>query len=152
MEPINQIKIFKNLDDAERDLVIKETKKIQFNKNEKIFSEGDKGDSLFIIIEGSVRISTIIDGIGEETLAILSCGEIFGEMALIDNKPRSASATANDNCTLLILSKTSFDNLIEIRKDIVVKILKEFIESFSNRFINVCENLKNFNLMDKMFW
>ena len=58
----------------------------------RIFQYGEPGDKLFIILEGKVRISREIAGMGEEALAVLASGEIFGEMALLDESPRSAES------------------------------------------------------------
>jgi CRP/FNR family cyclic AMP-dependent transcriptional regulator len=72
-----------------------------FRAGQNIFSEGQKGDRLYIILEGEVRISKFIPGVGEEALAILEKGDFFGEMALIDNAPRSADAKAHTDVTVL---------------------------------------------------
>src|SRR5271154_7190888 len=58
----------------------------------RIFQYGDPGDKLFIILEGKVRISREVSGMGEEALAVLGPGQVFGEMSLIDEAPRSADA------------------------------------------------------------
>ncbi len=72
-----------------------------FEAGRSIFQEGQKGDRLYIILEGEVRISKYIPGVGEEALAILEKGDFFGEMALIDNAPRSADAKAHTDVTVL---------------------------------------------------
>ena len=72
-----------------------------FKKGQNIFQEGQKGDRLYIILDGEVRISKYIPGVGEEALAILGKGDFFGEMALIDNASRSADATAHTDVTIL---------------------------------------------------
>src|SRR5204863_9308646 len=68
----------------------------RFREGSMIFREGEKGDKLFIVLDGRVRISKFIPGVGEEALAVLDRGDFFGEMALIDDKPRSADATAHE--------------------------------------------------------
>ncbi|MEM7247950.1 MAG: cyclic nucleotide-binding domain-containing protein [Acidobacteriota bacterium] len=60
-----------------------------------VFQEGDPGTALFVVLGGRVRISKHIPGVGEEALAILDRGDFFGEMALIDGSPRSASAISH---------------------------------------------------------
>lgn len=72
-----------------------------YKAGQNIFLEGQKGDRLYIILEGEVRISKYIPGVGEEALAILERGDFFGEMALIDNEPRSADAKAHKDATVL---------------------------------------------------
>jgi CRP-like cAMP-binding protein len=72
-----------------------------YKSEQNIFREGDPSDHLYIILDGQVRISKHIPGVGEEALAILERGDFFGEMALIDRSPRSADATAHADVTVL---------------------------------------------------
>ena len=69
-----------------------------------IFQEGDKGDKFYLIIDGAVRISRMVPGMGEEALAVLKAGAYFGEMALIDHSYRSAQITAETelHCLLFV--------------------------------------------------
>jgi CRP/FNR family cyclic AMP-dependent transcriptional regulator len=66
----------------------------RFKKNEKVFDEGDTGDKFYLILEGAVRISRFVAGMGEEALAVLRPGAYFGEMSLIDDESRSATDLA----------------------------------------------------------
>jgi len=78
-----------------------------------IFTEGDSGDSMYFIVRGCVRIEkrTGTTGSGCKTLAVLEAGDYFGEMALLDQKPRSAAAVALGAARILRLSKAAFDQL-----------------------------------------
>jgi CRP-like cAMP-binding protein len=78
-----------------------------------VFAEGDPGDSMYFIVKGCVRIEKRAQAAGAtpKTLAVLEPGDYFGEMALLDRKPRSASALAAGDAALLRLSKASFDEL-----------------------------------------
>src|SRR4051812_17688945 len=67
---------------------------LQLNEGEVIFREGDPGDFLYLVGEGSVKISKSGRGGQQETLGLIRSGNFFGEMALLDNAPRSAMATA----------------------------------------------------------
>src|SRR5512146_32375 len=77
-----------------------------------IFRHGDVGDKLYLILDGRVRIARHIQGVGEEALAVLGAGQVFGEMALLDEAPRSADAKAHDRCRLLVITKDAFDDLL----------------------------------------
>ncbi len=81
-------------------------------KDQKIFSENDRSRDLYFIEKGSVRILKNKDGKKME-LALLKEGAIFGEMALLDGKPRSASAVANEDCQLTVVSEQEFNKKIE---------------------------------------
>jgi len=83
--------------------------KREYKPNEYIFKDGDPGQTMFIIIEGKVEISKIL-GDHKTALAVLEKGSIFGEMAIIDREPRSASAMTLANSTLLEISRDMFDD------------------------------------------
>lgn len=86
---------------------------VRYTGGDMIFAEGDKGDALYIVVDGEVRISRNIGGMGEEALAILGPGEIFGEMSLIDKSPRSANAIAHQgSATMLMLDRTRLDEVM----------------------------------------
>jgi CRP-like cAMP-binding protein len=104
-EVLSQVYLFRELTPSEMDILISISKEKRVKKNEVIFKEGDIGDAFYMIVSGSVRISTIVPGVGEEALTILREGEYFGEMALIDDAPRSASAIANDDTILLVIDR-----------------------------------------------
>ncbi|MCI0413830.1 cyclic nucleotide-binding domain-containing protein [bacterium] len=91
----------KGLSSKELRLIATFSNEVFFQAGHNIFLEGQKGDRLYIILEGQVLISKYIPGVGEEGLAILEKGDFFGEMALIDNAPRSADARAHTDVTLL---------------------------------------------------
>jgi CRP-like cAMP-binding protein len=78
-----------------------------------IFAEGDPGDSMYFLVKGCVRIEKRAQAAGtaHKTLAVLETGDYFGEMALLDQKPRSASAVAAGGAKTLRLSKAAFDQI-----------------------------------------
>jgi CRP/FNR family cyclic AMP-dependent transcriptional regulator len=80
-----------------------------------IFHEGELGDALYVVVDGEVRISRRIGGRGEEPITVLGRGEVFGEMALVDDQPRSADAHAHgDGCTVLVLSQNDLDAVLHM--------------------------------------
>ncbi|OVE73535.1 hypothetical protein BVX93_01375, partial [bacterium B13(2017)] len=86
----------------------------QFNSGDTIFEEGDSPDSLYFIKKGEISIERIIskDNQSKKTIAVLDEGDFFGEMALFDNKPRSASAIALVNTQVYILKNNIFLEII----------------------------------------
>lgn len=89
----------------------------------KIFGYGDPGDKLFIIMEGKIRISREVSGMGEEALAVLATGEVFGELSLLDESTRSADAYAHERCRLIVMTKDAFDELLFLHKDLAYEVL-----------------------------
>src|SRR5476649_2336565 len=92
MDPtqLKKIPLFANLTSEHLGKVSAIATQKELKANDKIFSEGDVGTEMFLIMKGKVRISKMVPGVGEEALAILEPGSYFGEMALIDDTPRSA--------------------------------------------------------------
>jgi CRP/FNR family transcriptional regulator, cyclic AMP receptor protein len=99
----------------------------------RIFQYGDPGDKLFVILDGKVRISREVSGLGEEALAVLGAGEVFGEMALLDESPRSADARAHERCRLLVIPKDDFDDLLFLHKDLAFEVLWSCVRTLSAR-------------------
>jgi len=90
-----------------------------------IFSEGDAGDAMYIVLGGRVVISKFLTGAGIEALAVLGRGEIFGEMALIDRLPRSADAVAHEEgAVVLSVPPEVLHGLLDIEKFSSVRLLK----------------------------
>jgi len=83
-------------------------KKIQFAAHTSIFEEGEKGDAAYIVLSGKVEIRKGIHSSNPQQLAILEKGEMLGEMALCDDRPRMASAIALTEVTLIGMSKEEF--------------------------------------------
>lgn len=98
-----------------------------------IFKEGDVGDKLYLILDGKVRISREVSGMGEEALAILGAGTAFGEMSLVDDFPRSADARVHERCRLLVLTKSALEDLLFLDKDLAYEILWNFVKILSSR-------------------
>ena len=85
-----------------------------------LFAEGESGHSLYIIQKGSVKITKIVNN-QEVVLAVLNKGDIFGEMAMLEDKPRAATAEIYEDSTLLAVNRTNFTNLINDQPDMVVR-------------------------------
>ena len=98
-----------------------------------IFKEGTQGDKMYLILSGSVRISRQVPGMGEEALAVLRAGTHFGEMALIDDFPRSADALAHEACRLFVVRKEDMEDLLFVDRDLAYDLLWSFVRTLSSR-------------------
>ncbi len=99
---------FNLLSTADLDKVIRHAHFQSYPKGERIFCKGDPGQGLLAIVRGTVKISSPSAEGREVVLNLMREGEIFGEMALLDGKPRSADATALTDCHLLALNRRDF--------------------------------------------
>jgi CRP/FNR family cyclic AMP-dependent transcriptional regulator len=98
-----------------------------------IFKEGAVGDKVYLIISGAVRISRTVPGMGEEALAVLRAGTHFGEMALIDDFPRSADARAHEASRLFVIRKEDLEDLLFVDRDLAYDLLWSFVRTLSGR-------------------
>ena len=147
IEPLKRIQLFEDLIDEELDELADICHKEAFKAGEIIFEEGAIGDKFYIIQRGEVRISKIIQGIGEEALVVLKEGSYFGEMALIDEAPRSATAICNTRSTLLVIDKENFEQLLSENHTIASKLLWTFVRTLSVRLRETNEKIKSFFAM-----
>lgn len=113
-----------------------------------VFVEGDKGDSLYIIVDGRVRISRRMPEMGEETLAVLERGEVFGEMALVDDQPRSADARAHlDACTVLTLTQADLEEILSLPPTAAAQFLRLLDCILCRRLRNMVDLLVSWRMM-----
>jgi CRP-like cAMP-binding protein len=92
-----------------------------YQKNDMIFAEGEPGEEFFIIKSGSVKIVKITNK-NEILLAVLKAGDIFGEMALLESKPRTAGAIANEDSQLMVVNRTNFDQMIKTQPQLIARL------------------------------
>ncbi len=116
-----------------------------------LFREGDEGDELFMLVRGKVRISKRVEGVGEEALAILGPGACFGEMALINDLPRSADAVCNSSCVLGVIRRERFEELLFLNKDLACELLWTFVRMLSERLAETSDKIRSFFAMSARF-
>ncbi|MBZ4396767.1 MULTISPECIES: Crp/Fnr family transcriptional regulator [Myxococcus] len=111
----------------------------EFPKGTELFREGEAGREMFVIQAGKVSISKRVRDV-EKVLAVLGPGEFFGEMAIISNKPRNASAVVNEDARLLVIDPKTFEAMIRGNAEIAVRMIKKLAERLSEADAQI-ENL-----------
>jgi CRP-like cAMP-binding protein len=107
-----------------------------------LFREGDPGDAMYVVLDGKVRISKRIPGAGEEALAFMERGDWFGEMALIDNQPRSAEAVAHDGgAVVLAIPRDVVGGLLDMRKVSSLRLLRILCRLVAKRLREIDDKL-----------
>ncbi len=132
--------LFKNLSEQELAKVDRVAGALKLGAEQVVFEEGAPGDSLYIIRSGSVRVTKVENG-DEKVLAILRQGDHFGEIALVDNQPRSATIVANEDAELIRLKESDFRKLLEEDSALALKFYKTFAEVLASRLRNTNESL-----------
>jgi CRP/FNR family transcriptional regulator, cyclic AMP receptor protein len=112
-EFLKSVPLFSRMGEASLDAILRLTRRKRFRKDEVIFHEKEVGDSLFVILHGRVKVAIFGDDGKEVTLSILSEGDFFGEISLLDSEPRSATIIAEEECELLSLQRDDFMRAIE---------------------------------------
>ena len=116
-----------------------------YPKDTMIFSEAAPGAEMFIIQHGQVAISKIVNG-NEVVLAVLGKGDMFGEMALLENKPRSASAIAKTECGVMVVNRKNFNNMVSTQPQLIVRLTTTLAE----RLWSMYRQLDNARIQDPL--
>ena len=111
----------------------------EFSKGTVLFREGEPGKEMFVLQSGKVAISKRVREL-EKVLATLGPGEFFGEMAIISNKPRNATAVVEENARLLVIDPKTFEGMIRGNAEIAVRMIKKLAERLSESDAQI-ENL-----------
>ena len=119
--PLRQIKLFSTLSRRELPVVQALRHERNYLAGEVVFDEGDDGEAIYAIVSGEVEILRH-EGGRQQRLAVLAAGEVFGELALLDQAPRAAQARAHSDCRLVVFFRADFMSLLETHPKIASKI------------------------------
>ncbi|MBF0543400.1 MAG: cyclic nucleotide-binding domain-containing protein [Candidatus Riflebacteria bacterium] len=143
---LKRVSIFKSLNSQELRVIAEVTSEEELSTGEILFTEGQPGDCMYFVLEGRIKIFTgILPKI--KSLAVFEAGDFFGEMGLYDDKPRAASAMAQETSKLMLLRKADFCELIAEYPDVALGIMKELNQRI--RATNVKLTSVEKHLLDK---
>ncbi len=115
----------------------------EFPKGHALFKDGEAGKEMFVVQSGKVRIHKNVRDV-EKVLAILGPGEFFGEMSILNNKPRSASATVEEPARLLVIDPKTFEAMVRGNAEIAVRLIKKL----ATRLQETDDQIENLLLRD----
>jgi len=121
------VELFSQLSGEKLAQVAQIAKEVEHDKGKKIFAEGDPGNSLFLIVNGAVDVVK-----GGKTIVSLGERECFGEMAILDSEPRSATIVAQKDVVLLEISREDFYDLMADEHEISQGIMKVLVRRLRN--------------------
>ena len=124
-EFISSVSIFNDLDDKTICEIEKLVSVREYPKGSMVILEEEFGDIVFIVMNGTVKITRVNDEGKEVILAMLGEYEIFGEMAIIDGEARSANALAQENCKLLAISSEDFIKILKDNFSVSLALMRE---------------------------
>ncbi|HET6977682.1 MAG TPA: DUF1003 domain-containing protein [Pyrinomonadaceae bacterium] len=123
LEALRSVPLFASLDDEAATELRRLLSDKKVPQNTRLFKQGDKGDAMYLIESGRVRISIRDDDDQELTLAELAQGDFFGEMSIIDGRQRSADAKVIEDAQFAILSRDAFLSFVRTNPDVALEML-----------------------------
>jgi CRP/FNR family transcriptional regulator, cyclic AMP receptor protein len=115
--------LFARLSDEETDAVLAHARMAKYAAGDLIVAKGDPGDSMMAVLQGRVSISTTSEDGRQVVLSALGVGDVFGEIAMLDGKERTADVTALTDCEVLIVPRRSLWSLLERRPDLCMALM-----------------------------
>ncbi len=125
------VDLFKTIPGEELSYIAQITDEVEFAPTQTVVKEGDQGDTMYLIVEGKVKVHS-----GERVFAELGTSQCFGEMSILDAEPRSASVTALSELTLLKIQREDFRELLAEKPDIsqgIIKVLTRRLREANRR-------------------
>ncbi len=141
---LQNIPLFSNLSEKDLAALTQRATTKNYPKNTILVSEGDETDSLFVIESGKVKVF-LSDHEGKEIIInVHGQGEYFGEIALLDDSPRSASVMTLESCRVMLISKRDFEECLSQNPSIALCLLRDL----TLRLRSLTDNVKSLALMD----
>ena len=125
---LHNVPLFARLDESQLGVLARVIVRRSFGRNAKIIGAGDPTDSLYIVINGRLKVLMSDEQGREVILSILGPGDFFGEMGLLDDSLRSASVVTLDACELLTISKTDFKRSLAENFDLSLNVMRGLVQ------------------------
>src|SRR5256714_6280782 len=139
VETLGQVPLFESLDKEASHELCELLENLDCKAGTVLFHAGDEGDAMYLIEHGKVRICVRAKDGHEVTLTELQRGDFFGEMALLDRKPRSADARVSENARLAVLSREHFLSFVATKPNVAL----EMLTALANRLRRTDELLRH---------
>jgi len=133
IKPLKENEIFRPLNDREIAVVSKFVDEKNYPAGSSLFYENMKGEAMYIVVSGQVRLSKMLSEGEEKTLTTMGAGDYFGENALLEEGPRTVTAIVSQDSSLLIIKRAAFNKLLEEEPKAAVKIIMGMYQVLSGR-------------------
>jgi CRP-like cAMP-binding protein len=110
---LREVRLFKDIAEPELTTLAATLRERSLKRGQVLFREGEVGEEMFVVLRGSIVISKPVTGRVEQVLARIGPGDFFGEMALFDHSPRSATVQSDSESSLLVLDRAGLRQLTE---------------------------------------
>ena len=144
LEVLRTVPLFRQVAEADLRALTQLIREKQVPKGSLILSQGDAGEALFLIKSGQVKVTVVAEDGREVILSVLSAGSFFGEMALVDDEPRSAHVIAMEDTTVLQLRREDFRTRLRSAPELAISLLREL----SRRLRRADDTIASLMLLD----
>lgn len=144
IELLSKIPLFEEFDENELDEIARHMIKEDLRAGDAVFEEGDVGDKMYVIARGAIDIIKATGKGPGQILVTLRAGDYFGEMSLIDDAPRSATAMAAEDSVLISINKKELMLLFDNAPAIAAKVYKFFVATLNQRLRETNDKIKTF--------
>ena len=141
---LQTVPLFRQVSEADLLALTQLIRERQFPRGSLILSQGDVGEALFLIKSGQVKVTVVAEDGREVILSVLGSGSFFGEMALVDDEPRSAHVIAMEETTLLQLRREDFRTRLKSAPELAISLLREL----SRRLRRADDTIASLMLLD----
>ncbi len=140
---LQNIPLFKNLTETELEKILQLAFVKEYKKGFTLFFEGMQGGVMYVILRGNISIIGKDKDGGEYEIVVLRRGDYLGEMSMIEEDKRSATARVSEDSLLLVITKKCFSNMLETDPSITSKLLLEFLITMSQRLRSTTKKLND---------
>ncbi|MGN6385424.1 MAG: cyclic nucleotide-binding domain-containing protein [Verrucomicrobiota bacterium] len=152
MPSLQMSKLFTELTPTQLAQLESHSRALSFPPKTVIFNEGDPGDGLYLVQEGSVNISALLSGNERRTLTRVTAGDFFGEMAVLDEAPRSATATTESDVQCVFIPRAALIQAIEGCPRLAISLVREFswkLRDFNQQYIREVLQVERLTLVGR---
>jgi len=130
---LKTVRLFREFEQPDLLALTGQLRERKLRKGQMLFREGDQGEEMFLVREGTILVSKAVTGKVEQVLARFGPGDFFGEMSLFDRSPRSATIQAETETQLLALDRDNVNRLIEINPRAAAAFFHSLVQVFIAR-------------------
>jgi len=133
IKPLKENELFQSLNDKEIALLSRSVDEKALPANTPLFFENMMGESMYIVVNGAIKISKMLSEGEERALTVMGPGDYFGEMALLEEGPRTVSAIVQDEADVLVFKRNAFLEMMSNQPQLAVKVIASMYKSLSSR-------------------
>lgn len=138
MSELEKVELFSGLLSEEMQSLEQTAEMRAYHPGDVIFQEGDPGDGIYVVLDGTVQVSTLVSETERRVLTLVGPGDFFGEMAILDDRPRSATAQAEGETKVYFLHRDDLLRILEHSPKLAVSLLREFslrLRDFNRKYV-----------------